>query len=164
MNCVAIAHQNWGDGLVGLHVDVGRTAALVPLGGNDLVIVLSKVQANAGPGVEVVLHGDGASDALGGADGPVLLEGPGTVDRGLVVASGDVDVVGTAVGLVLTLVLRSAAGVVGAERLNDVVLDERVAGPAVDGEVPVAARVEGTAVVDGPRVRVRAESNLGQTG
>lgn len=112
--------------------------------------MLSKVQTNGSPGVEVILHGDRASDALGGANRPVLLEGPGTIDRGLVVASRNVEVVGATVSLDLSFVLRSAAGVVGAVGLNDVVLDERVASPAVDGQIPVAARVERTAIVDGP--------------
>ena len=102
-----------------------------------------------GPGVEVVLHGHGTADTLGGADGPVLLEGLGAVDGGLVVASRDVDVVGAAVGVHSALVRAAAAGVVGAVRLNDIVLDEGVASPAIDSQVPVAARLEGTAIVNG---------------
>ena len=137
----------------GLHVNVGAPAALVTLGGDDLVVVLAEVHAVLGPGVEVVLHVDGAADALGGADGPVLLEGPGAVDRGLVGAGRDVDVVGAAVGLEAALVLAAAAGVVRSVRLDHVVLDERVAGPAVDCQISVSAGVEGAAIVDGAASR-----------
>lgn len=58
----------------------------------------AKVKAVARPSIEVVLHVDGATDALILADRPVLLERPGAVDGRLVGASGDVDVVGAAVG------------------------------------------------------------------
>jgi hypothetical protein len=68
------------ESLLGLDVDVGATAALVTFGSNDLVVVLSKVKAELGPGVEVVLHVDTAADALALANRPVLLEGTGTVD------------------------------------------------------------------------------------
>lgn len=152
--------RTWSEspGLAGLHVDVGAAAALVALGGHDLVVVGAQVEADAAPCVElfrllegldrkgketyVVLHGDAATDALLGADGPVLLEGAGTVDGRLVGASGNIEVVGTAVGGDAALVLGPAAGVVGAVRLNDVVLDEGVASPAIDGKVAVAAGVE----------------------
>lgn len=137
------------DLLLGLHVDIRRAAALVTLGGDDLVVVRAEVHALGGPGVEVVLHVDRAADALGGADGPVLLKGLRAVDRGLVGARRDVDVVGAAVGVDGALVLAAAAGVVGAVGVDDVVLDEGVPGPAVDGQVPVAARVERTTIVDG---------------
>lgn len=45
--------------------------------------------------------------------------------------------------------MSAGAGVVGAVVLDHVVFDERVAGPAVDGEVAVALGGEGAAVVDG---------------
>lgn len=137
---------------MGLHVDIGRAAALVALGGDDLVVVLPEVHPMASPGVEVVLHVDRASDAIGGAHRPVLLEGPCAIDRGRVVASRDVDVVGTAVSVDTAPVLGSAAGVVCPIGLNDIVLDEGVACPAVDGKVAVAARVECAAIVDSPMV------------
>lgn len=46
----------------------------------------------------MILHVDGAADALVLANGPVLLERPGAVNGRLVGAGGDVDVVGAAVG------------------------------------------------------------------
>lgn len=109
----------------------------------------AQVHSVAGPGVEVVLHGDAATDAAAGADGPVLLEGASAVDGGLVVARRHVDVVGAAVGVDGAAVRGAAAGVVRAVRLNHVVLDEGVARPAVDCKVAVAAGVEGATVVDG---------------
>lgn len=147
--------------LLGLDVNVGRTAALVTLSGDDLVVVRTQTQTGGRPGVEVVLHGDGAADALGGADGPVLVEGRGALDGRLVVAGGEVDVVGAAVALERALVLRVGARVVGAVGLNHVVLDQRVVSPAVHGQVPVAARVERTAVVDGAGVKCQSEVSQG---
>ena len=90
----------------------------------------------------MILHINRASNTLGGADGPVLLKGFSAVNRGLIGASRDVDVVGTAIGLDGPLVLASAAGIVGPVGLNDVVLDEGIPCPAIDGQVPVAARAE----------------------
>jgi hypothetical protein len=80
--------------------------------------VRAKVEAIASPGVEVSLHVDGAADALVLADRPVLTEGPGAVNGGLVGAGGDVDVVVAAVGGDAAEVLSARAGVVGSEVLN----------------------------------------------
>lgn len=78
--------------------DVGGPAALVALDGEDLVVVRAQGQAGLGPGVKVVLDGDGAADAVVAADGPVLVEGGCALDAGLVDALGLVDVVRVAVG------------------------------------------------------------------
>ena len=129
----------------------------------------AKVEAIASPGVEVGLHVDGAADALVLADGPVLTEGPGTVDGRLVGPGGDVDVVVAAVGGDAAEVLSTRAGVVGSEVLDlrfvssrifghgmpdtyNVVLDERVSCPAVDSEVGVALRRVRATVVDGTAI------------
>ena len=103
-----------GDHLAGLDVDVRATTALVTLGRNDLVVVRAKVEAVARPGVEVILHVDRAADAPVLADGPVLLESPGAVDRGLVGAGRDVDVVDAAIGGEAALELGARGRVVGA--------------------------------------------------
>jgi hypothetical protein len=100
--------------LRGLDVDVGATAALVTLGRDDLVVVLAQVEAVASPSLEVVVHVDGATDTPVLANGPVLLEGPGAVDRGLVGTGRDVDVVDAAVGREAALELGAGGGVVGA--------------------------------------------------
>ena len=144
------------DLLLGLHVNIGGAAALITFRSNDLVVVLPKIHAMRSPGVEVVLHVDSASDALGGADGPVLLKGLGSVNGGLIRASRDVDVIGPAVGRDGALVLPPAAGVVGTVGLNDVVLDQGAPCPAIDGQVSVATRAERAAVVDGPVVKSQA--------
>lgn len=87
-----VQHLGGGDG------DVSGSAALVALDGEDLIVVRAKVQAGLRPGVEVVLDGDGAADAVVAADRPVLVEGGGALDAGLVDALGLVDVVCVAVG------------------------------------------------------------------
>lgn len=146
-------HLGLGDG------DVSGSAALVALDGQDLVVVRAQVQAGLRPGVKVVLDGDGAADAVVAADGPVLVEGGGALDAGLVDALGLVDVVCVAVGgdrgdlggyfsclsvpfawfIVGTCLLKltSRAGVVVAEALDNVVLDQGAGRPAVDGDVAV---------------------------
>lgn len=134
--------------LLSLDINVRLAAALVTLSGDNLVVVLAKLHAGVSPGVEVVLHVDAATDTLLSADRPVLVEGPGTVNGGLVVTGGLVEVVSATVGVDSALVGGSAAGVVGAVGLDNVVLDERVAGPAVDGEVTVTLEVDVATVVD----------------
>ena len=121
----------------------------------------------------MVLHRDRAAHALARTNGPVLLEGPRAVDlegeksmsgnpkilrslparvistyRRCVSAGGDVDVVGAAVAVDRTLVLCTRRGIIRAERLDDVVLHQRVPRPAVDGEVGVARWVVGAGVSD----------------
>ena len=97
-----------------LDVNVGAAAALVALSRSDLVVVRTEVEAVARPGVEVVLHVDRAANTPVLADGPVLLESPGAVDRGLVGTGRDVDVVDAAVGGEAALELGAGARVVGA--------------------------------------------------
>jgi hypothetical protein len=102
------------------------------------------------PGPEVGRHVDGTAGALVDADRPVLVKGSGALDRGLVDALGLVDVVDRAVDGDAAETGGARRGVVGAEVLDDVVLDEGVAGPTVDGKVRVAIGAVGTRVVDGP--------------
>jgi hypothetical protein len=116
---------NTSDCLLSLDVDVGATAALVTFSSDNLVVVLSKVKPELGPGVEMVLHVDRTTDTLALADRPVLLESAGTVDRRLVGAGRDVDVVGATVGGEASLERGTTAGVVGSEGFNHVVLDQR---------------------------------------
>lgn len=131
--------------------DVGGPAAEVSLRGNNLVIVRAQFQSSGGPRVEVVCGRDGSTGALGLADGPVLVEGRGTDDGRRVYALGLVDVVCSSVGGDGALPRGTGGRVISAEVFDDVVLDERVGGPAVDGEVTVAVGVVGTTVLDCPR-------------
>lgn len=117
--------------------DGRRAAAEVTLGSDNLVVVGAELHAGLRPGIEVGADIDATLGAVLLADGPVLLEGLGAVDRGGVGASGLEDLVGAAVNIDGSLALSAAGGVVGAECLDDVVLDERALGPAVDGEVAV---------------------------
>lgn len=133
----------------GANVDSRAAAGEVPLGGNDLVVVSSESEASSGPGVEVVGHVDRATGALALADAPVLVKGSSAVDRGLVDTSRLVDAVGSAIAGEGAHLGSTGRGVVGAKVLDDVVLDERAPGPAVDGKVRVAVGLVGTGVVDG---------------
>jgi hypothetical protein len=111
--------------------------------------VLTEPHASLGPGVEVGLHVDGAASPLLLANRPELREVAGALNRGGVVALALENFVGSAVGLDSAL-SRSARGrVVIAEVLDDVVLNQRVGGPAVDGKVRVAVGVVLAGVGDG---------------
>src|SRR6185312_11359844 len=100
--------------------------------------------AVAGPGVEEVAGGDGAAGAPGLPDRPVLVERGGALDRRGVVPGRLVDVVGAAVAGDGALV--GAGGPVAAPVVGDVVLDQRIGGPAVQGQVAVAGGVEAAGV------------------
>ena len=106
------------------------------------------------PSIEVALDVDGPADRparrlLRVPDAPELLEGLRAVDGGRVVAPGGEDVVRGAVAGDGALVAGRGGRVVGAVGLDDVVLDERAARPAVDGEVAVAVGLVGAGVGDG---------------
>lgn len=93
---------------------------------------------------------DGARGTVLLADGPVLLEGGSTLDGRLVGAGGLEESVGAAVDLGSANSAGGGGRVVGTECLNDVELDQRALGPAVEGKVPVAAGLDVGLVSDGP--------------
>ena len=93
---------------------------------------------------------DASADPVLGTDGPELVESGSSLDRRLVHACGLVDLVGSVVSIDSSKRFSAGRWVVGAEALNDVVLDQWVLGPAVDSEVAVSLGFPGTAVGDGP--------------
>jgi len=98
----------------------------------------------------VVGRRDGAAGALGPAHRPELLEVGRAQDRGRVGARVEVDVVDRSVARDGALGLRAGRGVVRAKGLDDVELDERVSGPAVDAQVAVAVGIVAAGIVDDP--------------
>ena len=130
--------------------EISRASAEVAFDSNDLVVVGAKLHAEAGPGVEVVGESDGSGRALVAADRPELLESAGALDGGGVVALVGVDIVGVAIGGDRTFLSSTTAWVESTEVLNDVVLNERISGPAVDGQVAVAIGLVSASVGDGP--------------
>lgn len=96
----------------------------------------------------MVASGDGAPDALGAADGPVLLKGLGAFNGRGVGAGAHVDVVGAVVGRDLALLGGAAGRVICAEGFDDVVLNEGVLAPAVEGEVAVPAGAVCARIID----------------
>jgi len=101
----------------------------------------------AGPCGEMVLEGDGTGATCATSDGDVLVEGGSSLDRGLVDTLVFPDLVGAAIGCQRSLVGSSSADTnVG---LHDVVLNEWVSGPSVDGErSQTAVNLERTRVGD----------------
>lgn len=131
--------------------DGGGSAALVSLSGHNLVVVAAELETGLSPSVEVGLNIDGSANTMVGADGPELVEGSGSLDGWLLDTGGLVDVVGAAVGLDGAELVSAGGWVVGAEAVDDVVFDQGVLGPAVDGEVAVPLGLPGAAVGNGPR-------------
>ena len=82
---------------------------------------------------------------------PVLLEGRCALDRGRIRTRCFVDVVDTSVGRHCALERKTRRGVVRAEIFGDIVLDEWVRGPSVDGEVAVAVGLVVGIELDGSR-------------
>lgn len=111
--------------------------------------MIAELHTQGGPGVEVVGRGDRTGLAVVATDRPVLGESGCTLDRRLIDTLGGQDVVGAAVRDNSTLLGGTRGRVVSAEALDDVVLDERVLGPAVDAQVGVAIRVVGACERDG---------------
>ena len=122
----------------------------------------AEAHAGLGPGVEVVGDGDGAAGALAVADGPELLEVGGALDRGRVVALADAHLVDAAVAGHGALVRGARRRVVRPKVLDNVVLDQRVARPAVDGQVAVAVGAVGPAVVDGAVFELHFSVRIGR--
>lgn len=92
----------------------------------------------------MVRHRHCAPGSLGLPYTPVLVEGGCPRDAGLVDALGTVDVVRGPVRHNRSEESRPRAGVICPEVLDDVVLDQRAGGPAIDGEVRVAVWRVGT--------------------
>ena len=124
------------------NLNLSRPRALVPLGRHDHVVPATQVEvALLLPLVEMLARVDGAADTLDPADRPVLVKGRSALDGRLVDALGLVDVIGAAIVLDGAELLRSRRGIVRAVRLDDVVLDQRVLGPAIQSEVCAAMLV-----------------------
>lgn len=133
-----------------LHSDGSGSTASVSLRCQNLVVVASELKSILGPRIKVRLDIDSAADPLLLPDTPELGECAGTLDRRLVDTSRLQDVVGAAVNGNSSLLACCRSRVVGTVRLDDVVLDERVLGPAVKGDVRVdRPSVPGTAVGNG---------------
>lgn len=110
----------------------------------------TQLQTNVGPGIEVVLSSDGATNTAALADRPVLVEGRGALNGGSVFTSSLVDLVGAAIALDGAELGSAGGGIVVAVLVNDVVFDEGVLGPAIERDVAVAVALPLTAVGHSP--------------
>lgn len=113
--------------------DVRGSGAVVTLGRDDLIVMRSQFHSKGSPCVKVGGDIDGAARTVALTNGPVLLEGRRSQDRRLVGAGRLEDLVGAAVNSDGTLCACSRRGIVVAEVFDDVVLNQGVRGPAIDG-------------------------------
>lgn len=99
----------------------------------------------------MVRGGDGALATQVTAHAPVLFEG-GVIalDGSGIRAGGLVDVVGRVVAVDSPHRGQASAGVVVSVVLDDIVLDERIGCPSIDGEIAVAVRRESASEGNGP--------------
>lgn len=124
---------------------------MITLSGDNLVVMVAiDVQSGSAPRIEVAASLHGAARALVDADGPVLVKSADTVDARLFVTGALAKPIGAAVAGHCAQIAGSGRRVVGPEILNDIVLDERVAGPAVDGKVAVTIGLVRARVLNRP--------------
>lgn len=127
----------------------GISAAVITLSGDNLVVMVAvDVQPGSAPRIEVAAGLHGAARALVDADGPVLVKGADTVNARLFVTGALAKSIGAAVAGHCAQIAGSGRRVVGPEILDDIVLNERVAGPAVDGKVAVTVGLVCARVLD----------------
>lgn len=95
----------------------------------------AQLHALSSPSIEVRLHVNTSAGALVLAYRPVLLKGLGAVDGRRIGALGLGNLVAGAVRGDGAFDRSLGGGIICAKVLDDVVFDQRVAGPAIDSEV-----------------------------
>ena len=140
--------------------DRRASAALVSLGGDDLVVKRAKVHTQVPPCVEVITSRDRSTGAFALPDTPELRKRLCALDRGSVGTGGGQNVVGRAVRVDGALLGRTSRRVVRAVALDDVVLDERARRPAVHGEVAIAIGIVVGGVLDVPKGAVSSSPSV----
>ena len=113
--------------------DVRGSGAVVTLGRDDLIVMRSQCHSKGSPCLKVSTDIDGSARAVTGTNGPVLLEGRRSLNGRLIGAGRLEDLVGAAVHSDGTLRACGRRGIVVTEAFDDVVLNQGVLGPAVDG-------------------------------
>jgi hypothetical protein len=121
---------------------------MITLRRNNHIIMVPKRQSRLSPSIEMRSHVDSATNTLRLPDGPILIKARSTHNGRRIGTAVQIDVVRRAVDSDAAFQLSASGWVISAEGLDDVVLDERVLGPAVNGEVAVASGIEGSAVRD----------------
>lgn len=111
--------------------DISRATALVPLRGHNLVVMRAQLQPSLAPRIKVVLDRDSPSDALLLTHAPVLVECSCSLNAGLVNALAFVDVICTPIRSDGALLGPGRGRIIGAKRLDNVILDERVGRPSL---------------------------------
>jgi hypothetical protein len=122
----------------------------VSLHSHNHIIMPAQLHPQLGPLIKVLLRRHSAPNPLLLADRPVLLERACALDRRLVDACAGEDLVRALVKREVALGRPRLVGRQVGVRLDDVVLDQRVARPAVDGQVAGPGGVVGAGVFDGP--------------
>ena len=112
--------------------------------------MVPKAQPNRPPSIEVLLRRDRSTNPLLRTNGPVLLEGPRSLDRRLVDAGAGVKHVCAFLEGEVSLQGPRLSGCENVVGLDDIVLDERVPSPPVESKVAWARGVVRSVVLDDP--------------
>ena len=132
--------------------DICASAAVVSLRGNNLEVVLTKCHVVRAPRVEMITHRNGAARTLVLTHAPILFQSGGSRNSGQAAPYRCEDGVGAAIRIDCALDRRRTLKrrVVRPVVLDDVVLDEWVRRPAVDGQVAVTGLTKVGGVLDRP--------------
>lgn len=134
------------------HSDFGRSTALVTLSRNNLIVKATHVHSKSSPSFEVIRSGHRTARPLVLTNRPVLVEGRSARDRGLIHLLVLVDVVDRSITGDLSLVGHAATRVVAAVVFQNVVLDQGIGGPTIDGEIGISGRAKRSRKSDVPKV------------
>lgn len=103
--------------------DTARTAALISLCGNNLIVERAQLKAKFAPGIEMVCGSDSPSNTLACTDRPVLLKGRCSDNRRLIGSSADVDVVRATVAADLAFVSQACRWIIGSVGFDNAAQD-----------------------------------------
>jgi hypothetical protein len=117
--------------------------------------VVSKIHPVRGPRIVMVAGGDVAANPLILTDAPVLVESRSSHNRRLVDSSTFIDGVHAAIGSKVALLVPHFVRSKFAIRIDDIILDQWIAGPAVQRQVSRSICVVGSRICDSPLEMVR---------
>lgn len=116
---------------------------------NHIVIWWSHGHSEPAPGIHVIVSSYSTSSTFVAPDRPMLIKRLNAIDRWLLNASWDVNVVSVAIGGHGAFVCSTWGRIVRSEIFNNVVLNQRISSPSIYSEITVAIWIICSGVIDG---------------